>query len=59
MSKKPFGVLPTGEQAHVYTIRCGAMEARISDYGAVLVSLMVPDKDGKVDDVVLVRNFQV
>ena len=53
MSKKPFGVLPTGEQAHVYTIRCGAMEARISDYGAVLVSLMVPDKDGTVDDVVL------
>ena len=53
MSKKPFGVLPTGEQAYVYTIRCGAMEARISDYGAVLVSLMVPDKDGKVDDVVL------
>ena len=53
MTVKPFGVLPTGEQAHLYTIRCGNMEAAITDFGAILVNLMVPDKDGKLDDIVL------
>jgi aldose 1-epimerase len=29
------------------------MKAQITNYGAILVSLMVPDKNGKIDDVVL------
>ena len=53
MTTKPFGCLPDGQQATLYTIRCGQLEAGISDYGAVLVNLMVPDRDGKTDDVVL------
>ncbi len=53
MTMRPFGVLPTGEQTHLYTISCGKMEATVSDYGAVLVNLMVPDQNGNVDDVVL------
>ena len=53
MMKKPFGVLPGGEQASVYTITGGGLQAEISDYGANLVSLFVPDRDGKMDDVVL------
>lgn len=51
--KKPFGVLPTGEQTYVYTISCGAMKAEISDYGATLVRLYVPDSKGELADVVL------
>ena len=51
--KKPFGVLPTGEQTYVYTISCGAMTAEISDYGATLVRLYVPDSKGQLADVVL------
>lgn len=53
MTKKTFGVLPSGEQAHLYTIRCGQMKAAITDFGATLVSLIVPDKAGKLADVVL------
>lgn len=53
MKAKPFGVLPTGEQAHLYTLRCGALEAAVTDFGACLVSLMVPDRTGKKADVVL------
>ena len=53
MTKRSFGILPNGEEATLYTIRCGAVEASVSDYGAVLVSLLVPDKNGKPDDVVL------
>ena len=53
MTMKSFGFLPDGSQAHLYTIRFGQLEASVSDYGAVLVSLMVPDRNGKLDDVVL------
>ena len=53
MTRKSFGILPDGREATLYTIRQGAMEASVSDYGAVLVSLMVPDREGKVADVVL------
>ena len=51
--KKPFGVLPTGEQASLYTISCGSMTAQITDYGATLVRLYVPDAKGQLADVVL------
>ena len=51
--KKAFGTLPTGETAYTYTISCGKMSAVISDYGATLVRLYVPDAQGNVDDVVL------
>ena len=51
--KKSFGILPSGEQASLYTISCGAITATVTDYGAHLVSLLVPDKAGNVADVVL------
>lgn len=51
--KKTFGTLPSGEEAHLYTISCGGITADISDYGASLVNLFVPDRDGHVADVVL------
>lgn len=53
MEKKPFGVLPSGEQASIYTIHCGKMEAHISDFGATLVRLYTPDREGRLADVVL------
>ena len=46
--KKNFGILPSGEQASLYTISCGGITAGISDYGATLVSLLVPDSTGAV-----------
>lgn len=51
--KKPFGTLPTGEAASLYTISCGKLTATLTDFGACLVSLWVPDKDGNLADVVL------
>lgn len=53
MEKKPFGVLPSGEQAFLYTISSGRLEAQISDFGATLVRLYVPDSKGELADVVL------
>ncbi|MBP3674022.1 MAG: galactose mutarotase [Oscillospiraceae bacterium] len=51
--KENFGILPSGEQASLYTISCGSLTAKVSDYGAHLVSLLVPDRNGELADVVL------
>ena len=48
-----FGVLPSGQEAHLYTIACGGLTAKVTDYGATLVSLLVPDAQGTLADVVL------
>ncbi len=53
MKKERFGQLPSGEQAYLYTISCGAMTAQLTDYGAALVRLYVPDQAGNLEDVVL------
>ena len=54
MQKQVFGKTDDGEQVDLYTLtnRAG-MEATISTYGGTLESLKVPDKQGKLDDVVL------
>ena len=51
--KEKFGVLPNGDVASLFTIRSGAMTAVLSDLGATLVKLFVPDRDGNLADVVL------
>lgn len=49
-----FGVTSDGKEAHLYTLENkNGMKACVSDYGAVLVDLFVPDKEGKMRDVVL------
>lgn len=51
--KEFFGQLPTGETASLYTLRSGQLKATVTDFGAGLVSLWVPDRDGHLADVVL------
>ena len=51
--KKSFGFLPDGREASIYTISFGGLTAEVTDYGAALVSLWVPDKNGQLADVVL------
>ena len=51
--KESFGILPSGEAASVYTIAAGGITAAVTDYGANLVRLFVPDKNGCLADVVL------
>ena len=43
---KSFGTLPNGEAATLYTITGGGLTAGITDLGATLVSLLVPDREG-------------
>lgn len=50
----PFGHLPDGRAVSRFTLRNAAgMEARITNYGGIVTSLRVPDREGKFDDVVL------
>lgn len=49
-----FGMTKTGEEVFLFTLKNkNGMEAKITNFGAALVSLYVPDKDGRVEDVVL------
>lgn len=53
VKKEQFGKLPDGTPIDVYTLTEGSVEARVTNYGGYLVSLKVPDRNGKAEDVVL------
>lgn len=54
ISKKSFGVTKDGKETFLYTIsNKNGMKAAVSNFGAILVQLIVPDKKGGVRDVVL------
>lgn len=54
VEKASFGKIENGEEVFVYTLtnETGA-QAKITNYGATVVSLTMPDKAGKMEDIVL------
>jgi aldose 1-epimerase len=54
ITKRPFGKTADGVAVHLYTL-CNAkgMEVAITNYGGIVLSLKVPDRQGSLDDVVL------
>ena len=54
IDKTPFGALAGGEHADLYTLRNGnGVEAKITNYGGIVVSLTAADRHGEIADVVL------
>ncbi|HEY3861097.1 MAG TPA: aldose epimerase family protein [Verrucomicrobiae bacterium] len=54
ITRAPFGVAPDGLAVELFTLRRpGGIEARICTYGGIIVSLKTPDRNGRLDDVVL------
>jgi aldose 1-epimerase len=54
VEKEAFGTTLEGQKVHLFRLINGkGMEADIMTYGAIMVRLLVPDKNGKSDDVVL------
>lgn len=54
IASEPLGSLPDGRAVPVFTLTgAGGAEVRVTPYGAAIVSLRVPDRDGQLDDVVL------
>ena len=49
-----FGMTHRGEAVSLYTLKnAHGMEAKVLDYGGIIVSLRFPDRNGRLDDVVL------
>jgi len=54
IAKQPFGATKDGTPVDLYTLRNSkGAEARICNYGGIVVSLKVPDRKGQLGDVVL------
>ena len=54
ISKESFGTMPDGTAVDLYTLNnANGLEASITNYGGIVTSLKVPDRHGKVSDVVL------
>lgn len=53
VTKADFGKAPEGNAVEVYTLTSRQIEARVITYGAKLISVRAPDRNGRVADVVL------
>ena len=54
ITKTSFGVTKNGEEATLYTMEnSNGMKVSVTDYGATIVHIIVPDRDGKMADVSL------
>lgn len=54
LESRSFGNNLNGQEITLYTIsNSKGMQASVTNYGAILVSLLVPDREGKAEDVVL------
>ena len=52
--KSNFGKTKDGKKATLYTIENkNGMKVSFCDYGAAIVSIVVPDRDGKFEDIAL------
>ena len=54
VTRGPFGALPDGTAIEVFTLsNASGVEVRAITYGGIIVSLKVPDRQGRLDDIVL------
>jgi len=54
VARAPFGRTPDGQPVESFTLtNAHGIELRAISYGGIIVSLRVPDRDGRLDDVVL------
>lgn len=52
--KEEFGQLDDGRTAHIFTLKnSSGVEAKITNYGGIIVSLKTPDKNGNIKNIVL------
>lgn len=53
LTQEMFGTTADGQSVTIFTLASGAVSARVMTYGGTLVSLHVPDRDGRAADVLL------
>ncbi len=51
VKEEVYGKMPDGREVRIYTLtNKNGLEARVTEYGAILVSMKTPDKNGKIAD---------
>ncbi len=54
VTQTPYGETPSGEPVMLYTLtNAQGLRTEIIEYGAIIVSLFVPDRDGQLGDIAL------
>ncbi len=53
ITRKSFGITKDNEEISLFTMKNDKLTATVTDFGAILVNLLVPDKTGALRDVVL------
>jgi aldose 1-epimerase len=54
IKRSVFGKMPDGQEVHLYTLtNSNGMQVAITNYGARIVSILAPDRNGMMADVVL------
>jgi aldose 1-epimerase len=54
ITKQAFGTAPNGEEVQLYTLtNANGMQVKVTNYGAIVTSIITPDKEGDMGDVVL------
>lgn len=56
MKMELWGSTPEGQQVKLFTLSDGALRVRLTEFGARIVSVEAPDRNGRMDDVVLGYN---
>jgi aldose 1-epimerase len=53
VKQEPFGTTPDGQKVDLYTLtNANGMQIKIMNYGAAITSVIVPDRNGKFEDIV-------
>ncbi len=51
VKEEVYGKMPDGREVKIYTLTNGnGLRARVTEYGAILVSMETPDKEGNIED---------
>lgn len=53
ITNEPWGQTKDGTPVSLFTLSNGSVTTKITNYGGIIVSLLVPDKSGKAADIVL------
>jgi aldose 1-epimerase len=53
LTKSVLGTMPDGKAVELYTLQDGPVKVTIASFGARIVSLEVPDRDGNIADIAL------
>lgn len=53
VSNENWGHLPDGKTVELFTLRDGSLTVQISNYGARIVAMRIPDRSGRTGDIVL------